>query len=250
MGVIAQRVDELDGKLKYIYSTACEIDTVYLQRDLEKTVYKALESLKPLRHRYIVLPETKFQDRIYSYTCQIAVGEWLRIKYSWQRFGSPIHNREEAFKILREHGDVIALNVRKTIREVVTQLVELTKKLTPYDHVEVSRQVNVTTRIRALRGEWSVFRVEKIAVGTSNPFWVRYLYEEGSGYPPRADSSSFLIDRWDDVALIEDLIDDLVELYTEAKKKVMEVKAWNDKLLAEMKSLVAPYLIAKELNNH
>jgi len=240
VGIIAQRIDELDGKLKFIYSTAREIDTSILQRDLERTVYEAFESLRPLRHRYIVL-EAVYEGH------NITVGKWLRLKDFYQRFGSlgsPINWPERFLKIIRVTGEHIAPVVRKPIRETFTKLVELTKRLKVYDEIEVSRKVDVKTRVRTLEGEWSVLHIREILVKTHRPDRLVYKSDDANGFYP-----SLLIDSWSDITMIEDLIEDMVKLYADAKAKVMEAKAYNDRLLHEIRSLASPYVVAKILTS-
>ena len=49
------------------------------------------------------------------------------------------------------------------------------------------------------------------------------------------------------IALLEDVIDDLIALYEDAKKQIDAIKRHNERIQREMSEVVLPWKLSKEL---
>jgi hypothetical protein len=240
MGVIADRVIELGQKLKYIQNIAREINTSNLQTDLENKIVEVFDTIKPFSHRYVTINDVTIS--VYGWRYQVTVGPWLSMKYIGYR-ATPIYDKKEFVEVIREHGDKISEYVRRPIKDTFKQLVDLTKQVKPYQTLKFTKRVDKDVKVGYLC-ELETIHINKIWIETSIPTYV--YYDDGERHHL---THCFHIDSWNDIVPLEDLLDDLVDLYKTGKEELYPIKEHNDKIIAKMREAVLPFAVAKALKS-
>ena len=255
MGVIYVTILGLKDRYDYVLRTAKDINTVSLETDLEKLVFKSFEALRPLRSEYKVVGDLKDDTgKMYQ---QIGVGEFIRQKATYETYGSNFRpdsewSRKQFLGIIREHGHLVTPHVRTSIQVYFGRLVQITRELKFYDELTVSLEVdppltvhrhtcNKYTAIPVL--ELDDKKVEKLFLRTSDSKRVIYnkVKENESGYwPDLMDVSSEA-----NIPVVEDLIDHLVKIYKMAGELVDVTKRHNEPLTTEMDTLASVYKVSK-----
>jgi len=254
MGVIAQTILGLKDRYDYVLQAAEEINTGYLETDLERLVFKSFEALRPLRSEYKVVGDLKDSTgKVYE---QIGVGEFIRQKAINETYGSSFRpdsewSRRRFMEIIRSNGHLITPHVRTSIQEDFGRLVQITKDLKPYDELTVSLKVNppITVHRHTYNNysnhllELEDKRVVKLFLKTSESRRVVYnkVKKNESGCWPDLIDVSYEAN----IPVVEDLIDYLVKVYKMAGELVDVTKRHNEPLTTEMDTLASAYKVSK-----
>jgi len=251
MGRIAEILEKLMPKIRRVERLREAVSAASLQSEMVREVYDAFRCLRPLRRGFTLTGiEIKYR---YS-TDVIGVGEWIRCKDRWQKYGTVVDSPHHFFELITEHGDRLARYVRDAIRRDFERLVRLARELHPYKYVEVSRNVNMVVKrfwagwkgIQRANVEVRRFRVRKIVLNTMDP-WSVMLEGEGVDDSYRGERMTFAVFSVDDLSMVDDLIDVLLEIYEEAEAVVGVVRRHNEAVLRKIRRLVLPYKAAREL---
>jgi len=255
MGVIFQTILALKDRYDYVLRTAKDINTVSLETDLEKLVFKSFEALRPLRNEYKVVGDLKDSaGKVYE---QIGVGEFIRQKSTCETYGSNFRpdsewSRRRFMNLMRSHGHLVTPHVRASIQEDFGRLMQITNNLKFYDELTVSLEVdppitvhrhtcNKYTATPVL--ELDEKKVVKLFLKTSDSEKVVYnkVKENESGYWPSLLDVSYEAN----IPVVEDLIDYLVKIYKMAGELVDVTKRHNGPLTTEMDTLASAYKVSK-----
>jgi len=254
MGVIVQTILALKDRYDYVLRTAEDINTVNLETDLERLVFKSFEALRPLRSEYMVVGDLKDSTgKVYE---QIGVGEFIRQKSTYETYGSNFRpdsewSRRRFVDLMRSHGHLVTPHVRTSIQDDFGRLVQITKDLKPYDELTLSLEVDppVTVHRHTYNNysnhllEMDEKKVVKLFLKTSDSRRVVYnkVKDNESGYwPDLIDVSSEA-----NIPVAEDLIDYLVKIYKMASELVDETRRHNEPLTTEMDTLASAYKVSK-----
>jgi hypothetical protein len=260
MGVIVQTILALKDRYDYVLRTSIDINTVNLERDMENLVFKSFSSLRPLAsdfHDAVHIPNGEHTSEHW-----IAIGEFIRWKYSESGYGSKYnedseYSRGQFFNTIREYGEQLTGHVNLGKRSDFGRLVELTKSLKPYDELVVSLEVDPPIMVHGHRYEHSYEKfdtnhfvkildrlVQVIHLRTAEPGTVVLMKVEKENehvYYPEVIN----IDNEAHIGVIEDLMDHLVALYGKASKELNSTKLHNKPLMAEMDMMASAYKVSK-----
>jgi hypothetical protein len=221
------------------------VNTNDLQRELEWFVWKSFELLKPLSYKFIKVTEVKVYYRF-----DLMIGTWLALKSRWQKRGSSV-NQSYFFEYIRDYGELMIPSVRRPIKDEFSELVRLTKELKPYRGLEVKRGVEERTVYKYYCSysldkeevlEISPLRVVGLILETSAPRDVKLISTSVTNESVRLTDET-------DIATIEDLIFDMLELYKIALKEVNKIKSHNKRIMDQMKEVLEPWMISKSLRS-
>jgi hypothetical protein len=262
MGVIVQTILALKDRYDYVLRTSIDINTGSLERDMENLVFKSFSSLRPLASDFHNAVHILTKNGEYSYEHWIAIGEFIRWKYSESGYGSNYnegseYSRGQFFNIIREYGEQLTGHVNLGKRSDFGKLVELTKSLKPYDELVVSLEVDPPIMVHGHRYEYSNEKfdtnhfvkildrlVKVIHVRTADPKTVVLMKAEKENehvyYPEVID-----IDNEAHIGVVEDLMDHLVSLYAKAYQDVAKTRSHNEPLTTEMDTLASAYKVSK-----
>jgi len=247
-------ISELLPKFRDIQEIVPRIHTRSLQKDMEDIVFKCFMGFAPLRHRMTNEPVFTERTSWGGYEGYF-VGKWINRIYlgnpqgrrSKYERGSTITDHDEFLKLIRSHGYQIADVVRNPIRGAFREAVSLVKELIPYDTLKFTRDVNVEVALFRAYDWYSCdpvpemvnkVLVKTIAVSTDYPYRLEIS--------PRKELSLGNINC---VLAIEDILDEVLELYREAEKEVRKVREHNERILEELKEVTAPYWLSSEIKS-
>ena len=163
---------------------------------------------------------------------------------------------EEVFQTLIEHADKIIPNVRKDIREELTEFCRLGEKLMAELKGEfVAREgkfrtlsleyLNHPEGWTTVRLSWRTYDKIVIYIDLTRAFWARRCYL----ILTNASGKDELMLNTDEVCYaplrFHGLYDTLAEMYEEVYKKLQVKKECCDKILKEMKKTVAPLILSE-----
>jgi hypothetical protein len=224
-----------------------KVDTKTLQKQMESLVHDCFVTLKPLSSglKTVTRMSTSYGTR------EILIGEWIRDRSGHQKLGSLVWGTDNTFKCMREHGEQMKPLVRRTISNEFSQLVDLTKQLISYKDLTVKLDIPPTEvyehecliGISPEKGGVNLApkTVYSIAIETQNPNDI-YLFVEGE----KAAKARQLTDEAK-TPIFEDIISYLVDLFKKADAEVSKIRAHNEKIMEQMKHIVAPLKIAESL---
>jgi hypothetical protein len=255
MGVIVQTILALKDRYDYVLQATKDINTVNLETDLERLVFKSFEALRPLRSEYMVVGDLKDSTgKVYE---QIGVGEFIRLKSTHETYGSNFRpdsewSRTRFIELMRSHGDLITRHVSTSKQEDFGRLMQITKDLKPYDELTVSLKIDpLLTVHKHTYNKYAAFRVleiedkkvEKLFLKTSDSEKVVYnkVKENESGYWPDLIDVTYEAN----IPVVEDLIDYLVKIYKMAGELVDVTRRHNEPLMAEMDMIASAYKVSK-----
>ena len=251
MGVIIAGLRMIKPAYDFCLQTAPKINTRVLQSEMEKFVTDCFRVLKPLSYDFkevIQITETSYYGNSYSTLC---IGEWLRERNVYQKYGSSIDRPEDVFNCIRKYGEYLKPHVRKPIKDVFANLVDLAKSLKPYNEVLVKIEIPETEVFEhhcPYRSDDSAtvtitsMVVNAIGVKTSYP-WDLLLFKSGEEKPETRD-----ITNQSKVSIFEDIISYMVDLYKKAEAEVSVTRKHNEEIMRRMGQMVAPFKIATALN--
>jgi hypothetical protein len=248
MGEIISAIERMKPTYDAVLRIVPKTHTSELMKNLLTFVWKTFEELKPLSHqrRKVCLIETESWSYGTIFT-ELYINEWLMRKYNWCARCSP-PDEGAFFDLIRRFGDEAVPHVRRPIRETFSELVDLTKRLIPYDEIEVRAEI---PRVKVARyvfpwkfsGDGSIAIIKRdvnaISVRTSWPWNLTLSGDEGEMTIDITDES--------EVALFEDIIDHVFKLYREAEDKVAKIRAHNEEIMERMREAVGPWKIARAI---
>jgi hypothetical protein len=245
MGIIVSGIKLIKPAYDFCLQMAKKVDTRTLQREIEYTVRDCFYALRPLCSKY-----QKVCDMRDAYgNHELCIGEWFREKRgNWQKLGSPIEHTNSVFSIIKKYGDQVKPHVRKTIKKEFAELVDLAKQLQSYEDLTVKLDIPPTEVFEhdCLGGDEPSIAIESavliaVAIETQDPN-VIFLFREGGKEP---DSRELNDEK--KTPLFEDIISYLVDLFKKADAEVSKVRNHNEKIMEQMKQIVAPLKIADSL---
>jgi hypothetical protein len=224
---------------------APKVDTRTLQREIEYTVRDCFYALRPLCPKYQKVCDMK--DAYGNH--ELCIGEWFREKRgSWQKLGSSIEHTNSVFSIIKKYGDQVKPHVRKTIKKEFAELVDLAKQLQSYEDLIVKLDIPPTEVFehKCCGGDEPSMAIEPavltaVAIETQHPHKI-FLFKEGGKEPESRE-----LEDESKTPLFEDIVSYLVELFKKADAQVSLVRNHNQKIMEQMKQIVAPLKIANSL---
>jgi hypothetical protein len=242
MGLIVEGIRRVKPQVDFIVRSIPKVDVRSLQEKMEKTVYDCFRALMPLSYEHRVICKLSDGD-------ELCLGEWIRIKYSeYQKYGSIVDDESRFFTLIREYGYHIKPWVRKPIKRDFTNLVDLAVKLKPYVDITVETDIPETVvyryRIHEYDNEGVVlmpFKAKKISISFRCPTYVTFMNDE--------DGKDMRVTDEEDIAMIEDIVDYVVELYRRADAQIAVVREHNEKVLEEMRRIAEPWKLTNIIKN-
>lgn len=236
MGIILSGVERVKPLYEEALKIMSKVSTFKLQRDLESFVFSCFEALKPLSYELRDVCSL-------GYGKWLCVGEWIRIRDGSHVMGSLINQPDRLFELVREHGEHIGNFVRNVVRREFMELVRLTRRLKPYDNINVKVNIPETVVCEIYIGQDYIdikpMKVRAVELETNYPQGIRLICDDGSKYREITDSSK--------IVLFEDIIGYVVELYRKADREVSIIKQHNYEILEKMSDIVMPFKVAREL---
>lgn len=245
MGTILSRLLELEPKLKEIGGLVRFIDERGREAnyDMNGVIYRSFERLRPLSQKFKVV------CRIDKYS-ELGIGSWLREKHSYHRFGTVIESKETFKRMIRRFGDQLTPHTRRDIRGIFRWLVEQTQSLMDYSEMEVVREVKPqrVAQIFSLDGrvELRWIEVKGLRYSVINPREITLL---GRWLDIDIDigDPSIRLDGSSNIAIVEDLADDIIAVLREAKALVEKANEHNEPILKDMDDTTAAYHVNRLL---
>mgnify|MGYP000070608139 CR=1 FL=1 len=254
MGVITSRIIFLQDKFNEVFTLAGSVSTWELQDQMFRRVYHCFKALQPLSYKYIRLGKRQYLCRVYGKSelqtkeAYFAVGRWVNVVWSYQKYGTGIHwDMEKFFFVMRAIGEEVAKLVRRPIKKDFAELVKLLKELTPYTDLRFRKPVSIDrvyffTSSGSWRKELTVTPIffDSIQIETQRPHDLTLLRE---GKPVK----TFAISDKETILAFEDLLDDAIQLYKRAFKQLKPVKEKNEEILKEMESIALPWKVTQAI---
>lgn len=248
MGIIIAGLKLIKPAYDFVLQMAPKVHTKGLQSMMEKFVNDCFQTLRPLTYRFREVCEIEHEWG----KEKLCIGEWLRLKDSYQTYGSTLDRSESVFNHIRNYGDDLKPHVRKPIKEDFAKLVDLAKQLQSYNDVSVKLEIPETEVFEHYCPDYSYDDkavtikstvLNGIGVKTSNP-WTLLLFQNGEEEPEERS-----ITDESKAPLFEDIIGYMVDLFKKADAKVSVVREHNEKIIGEMGRIVGPWKIANQLKN-
>jgi len=245
MGIVIAGIRLIKQHYDFVLRMAEKVDTQTLQKEMENFVYESFLTFRPLCRKFKKIYTFDVETQYGTSKWDLCMGEWIRERASYQQYGSIVDDRESFLEIIREYGDILKPHVRKSIKEDFAKAVDLTKQLIMYRDFEVSvciRPREVYTyrylhyRERKSGVEIKPVKIERLTIKTQLPTKVLY-----------GKDSSIKLEDESNVSMVEDLIDDLVDLFKKADAEVCEVREHNERVMKQIEDVVAPYKIVNHL---
>jgi len=245
MGIVIAGIRLIKQHYDFVLRMAEKVDTRTLQREMENFVYESFSTFKPLRRKFKEICTVTEKTRYYTSTYNLCIGEWIRRKSRYHQYGSIVDHSESFLKIIREHGDELKPHVRKSIKEDFAKAVDLTKQLIMYRDFEVSvcirpREVYTYLYLYCRGGKSGIeikpVKIERLTIKTQSPTRIFY-----------GKDTSIQLEDESNVSIVEDLIDDLVDLFRKADAEVCKVREHNERVMKQIEDVVAPYKIVNHL---
>jgi len=254
MGIIIAGLRLIKPAYDFVLSMAPRVHTKALQSGMEKFINDCFQTLRPLTYKFREVCDIEHHSYGgHTYTTKLCIGEWLRVKSSYQTYGSSLDYSESFFNDIRNYGDKLKPHVRKPIKKEFAELVDLAKKLQSYNDVLVKLEIPETEVFEHHCPSFSYddkaitvtsMVVNAIGVKTSDP-WTLLFFQRRKEEPERRS----LTDE-SKASLFEDIIDHMVDLFKRADAEVAGVREHNEKIMEEMSVTVGPWKIANQLKNN
>jgi len=247
LGKIFDSYLEFKEQLDSLVALANKVNTRDLQRNLEAEVYENFRALIPLADKYTIVGQRS--DGPY-YKSEIGIGEWIRLKQAYHRYGSPVDDAGRAIQVLKENGDLIIPKVRKAISKEFIQLMDLLKKIVFYDNLRIEKALpNPVKRFTIDEHSGMTFftnEIQKIGVESNYPQVIRCSDKANSDIWNWLSIRIVMTDM-DYTYLVEDFYPQLVEILNEMIVMTEEKRKINDPLVKEMSETVIPFKFVKRL---
>ena len=242
--MIYEEIESLLPKWNELLAIASQIDTAKLQSQLLEKVFATFKLFKPLRHKMVKTPLSFSHD-------QIVIGKWIRLRSSWQEYGSPVDGPFTFFGLIKSKGEAIADYVRKPIQSDFREAAQIVAQLKFFE--DIPRQIRFSPPLKLIyfkfyissdgfeRGE---FHASYVEVNSRWPSDVIFKKSHSS------DSFSRYTLNLHDIraaTLLQQTINHLLPLYRQLKTEVEQMRTHNDKLLKKLDDVTAPYLIKQSL---
>ena len=244
--MIISLLQELTPQLSKLLELAEKINTYQLNNQIRDHVYSCFRTIVPLSRTFKVTPIKV--TNAWGSDAYLAIGKWLRWKTAWYRYGELIYENE-FFDVIREHGDQLVPYVRKTIRPVFAELVELTKqiKIVPDFGVQINFAPRTILEYELYSGkrgvDFKTSKVNALVIKTDSPLHIDYLdMNKKLGY------DYITLNSKHDLHLIAQLINELEKLYEIAYEEVREAREHDLKILKQMEDLVMPFKLSRALS--
>lgn len=234
MGAITDIIKNLKPKIDMISKISNNIDTITLQNKIEDEVYTHFSALRPLSDKLVNICNI---DDIRV----LCIREFIQVRNIWATRSHFIRT-SETFEYIRKFGRKIAEKVRNQIKDDFAKLVELAEKIKPYNDIHLERDVRKKINSYDLYRHVEIceFNVEKIILKTNEPYLIRCLCSNNKIH-------TFSISSNRSITEIEDLIDELIEIYEDAQNAVNKIHEYNKRILCEMEQISSPYMVSNSL---
>jgi hypothetical protein len=246
MGIIVSGIKLIKPAYDFCLQMTEKVNTCRLQKQMECLVQDCFATLKPLSSslKTVTRASTPYGTR------EILIGEWIREKSGHQKLGSLVGSNSEVFSLIRQHGEQMKPLARRTISNEFSQLVDLAKQLISYKDLMVRMDIPPTEvfehQCYGYEGDEPSMAIESavliaVAIETQDPNEI-FLFKEGGKEPESRE-----LNDEKKTPLFEDIISYLVELFKKADAQVSLVRNHNEKIMEQMKQIVAPLKIANSI---
>jgi hypothetical protein len=242
LGIIVSAIQKIKPTYDFCLQMARNVHTCDMQDEMEKFVIKCFKALKPLSDRH---KNVCHLDQEYGYG-ELCVGEWLRCRYSYQRYGSYVESADRFFELIRKYGEKVQHHVRRSIAKEFEELVELVVQLKPHNSIRIHTEIPET--------EVFAYEVDRGSITEHAGITIRRMTAKAVGFETRdpwaidielinGEHRTIGISSDSRVIVFEDLVGYLADLYVKAEAAVSEVKKHNEAIMAEMDKVVAPWMV-------
>ena len=268
--LLVDRIEELRPTFKKLNELADEIDTRSASEELYQTVFRAFVLLKPFSWKSKVVKHVikkTFPRNMTGYGANeitdedIVINDWvgLRSKSSWgSRRAYPIDDKAFFFNVIKEYGSEIAEKVRGPIKGDFLDLHYEIKKLEDYSSLLLSCQFESiyktcdTTRYGYKAGGPTYsMPIYGIFFETNAPKDICLIKKkiEKPGDLQKNYDDSINVTEFQDMHKIEQIKDQLMELYRNASVTVTKTKDHNDPIFKEISKTTSAYEFARALKH-
>jgi len=242
--MIYEEIENLLPKWNELLAIAKEIDTSKLQRRLLEKVFSTFKLFKPLRYK-IVKTSLSFDRE------QIVIGRWIRLRSSWQDYGSPVDGPYTFLALIKAQGEAIADYVRKPVRSDFREAARIVAQLKLFEDVSNTDVFSPPLKLVYFNSYASVsgfepfkFHASYVEVNSRWPSNVIFKKSLSDDF-----SSRFTVNLRDIRAatILQQTIDHLLPLYRQLEAEIERTKTYNAKLFQKLEDITAPYLIKQSL---
>lgn len=244
--MIISLLEELKPQLSKLLQLSNAINTYYLNHEIHNRVYEAFRTIASLSRTFKVTP-IKIEYR-WGSDAYLAIGKWLRWKTRWYRYGELIYEGE-FFEVIRKYGNQLVPYVRRTIRSVFSELVELAKQIRIVPDFEVRLTFSPRTIIEydlyagTRSMSFKTFQVKGLSIKTDQPLSIELLRTD-----KKFSYNCITLNKKYDLHLIAQLVNEIERLYEAANKEVREAREHDLEILKKMEDLVLPFKLSKALS--
>jgi len=242
VGVISSGISMIADKYSEILYMASNSRSFTLNSRLRKEVNECMRSFMPLSYKMREI--TVIRDS-YRYPTHICMCSWLRRRNHWQKLGKII---DDGFDYFRMYGDEMVKYVRRPIREDFSEAIRLVKELREYDNISEFVEVpEVDVYLPMITDDDDKLILDKITVygietTTKSPNVIILRGVDGDSM-----EGYFMINNYQYISAIEDIIDYVYTLYRQLYSNVVEKNKWNEERLRKLRDITEPYKVAKNL---
>lgn len=238
MGIIIDRIKELEPILTYIQNISNKYYIPKLNAEIRGTVYNAFELLKPLSYKETVIKE------YVDYELGVSLDRWVKVRYSRNMPNIIVTDEEQFFECIRKYGHEMIKHVRKSIRDEFAALVELTSKIEQYK--EKKYYLDVDKQVMSIRYDdrltFIPLHVVRVEVDVMEPAYVLLRTDEDDEY-------KLSINALESIPVLEYVLDEVLSIYENIKQDIEPIKRHNDRLLQEINRLILPRRLSKEIGS-
>lgn len=235
MGIIANRLTELEPELSEINTYVNELGVDFYSYDTKLIggIEERFAILKPYRYKSKEIFRIDIDNRL-------VLGRGIRMKTHWSRGVGSVLGMQ-FLQIMVDYSGPIILNVRKPIKETFIRAINIIS-----DVKTLNKDILVPLAIKEIGDK-------RIELGSTNT-WHRTTEKVflKSGFGDTSSSITFPRNKTEltaaDIAIAEDIIGDIVELYRDGYAKVQAIKKHNEVKLKELDDVFTPYRVAKKLS--
>ncbi len=242
MGVIISGVRMISEPYNYILKKSMDIQVSTLQHDLNKFLNESFAALRPLSYKYKEVCNIHNDNDYHDH--YLCIGTWLRTK--WGRGSGYGSHVDSIVPYILKYGDELKPHVRRPIKDDFADIVDLTKKLKEYEDIEETITMSPRKIFKYKMSGWKAHyievsekEVEVLSLSTTSPEYVRMISEN--------DEKPWSIDIGysNAPAVIEDVIDAVVQLYDKVDTRLSVVRDYNQQLEAQIDQLATPHKLLK-----
>jgi len=239
---VVEGVRKLMGRLEELEELALKLYKAKAMWDVYCRVFRAFESLKPLRRGCVEVCEFK---KRFAIGAKVVVGSWFRVRAFYYRRGRLVDDASTLFEIIKHHGREVAPYVRGAVRPTFERMVELVEGIVDVNELGVRKELDVEIRmVDRARGGWlmvPLVPVRGVEIYMADPHYVKITHSD-------EEWTTIKVGSWDlrSVSVIEGLFEVIRDAYLELLEEVERVRARNLELLKVIEKVCLPFRAAAE----